>query len=129
MLKENSRGLKFDLLGFIALLTTFVSILLSFNLSTEEIVLSTGAFLIMIAAYIYFAFKETINQQSHEIKKIKEKLNIYREINEIKAKIELLMNMKKRGNADATEILIRIIQIAAIIFAGYIILKALGALR
>lgn len=36
--------------------------------------------------------------------------------------------MKKKGNVDLIEVLIRIIQIAGIIVAVYIIFKALGAL-
>jgi len=36
--------------------------------------------------------------------------------------------MKKRGKMQVLEVIIRLIQIIAIIFAGYIILKALGAI-
>ncbi len=60
--------------------------------------------------------------------KINEKINIYRDISDLKAKMDLLLNMKKRGQADFIEVIIRVIQIGAIIFSGYIILKALGAI-
>jgi len=65
-----------------------------------------------------------------ELNKLNEKINIYKDIFDLKAKVELLYfdKMKKRGQAMylPMDIIIRIIQIGAIIFAIYIILKALG---
>lgn len=129
MKDTNSLKFSFDILSFIALTITFISILFSFNLSIQEIVMSVGIFLIIIATYAYLSLKEIINRHAEEIKKMNEKINIYKDISDLKAKIEILMNyfkMKKRGQAQFTEVLIRIIQIGAIIFAVYIILKALG---
>ncbi len=65
-----------------------------------------------------------------EIKKINEKLNVHKDISDLKSKIEFLFNykMQKRGGTDLIEIFIRLIQIGAIIFAVYIILKAAGAI-
>lgn len=119
----------FDVLGFIALILTFISILLSINtLSVPEIFISIGIFMIIIATYVYLSFYSIINQHAEEIDKINRNINIYKEISDLKAKVDSLVNnqMKKRGQAQLVPILIRIIQIVAIIIAVYLILKALG---
>ncbi|MDE2217721.1 MAG: hypothetical protein KGJ87_11270 [Planctomycetota bacterium] len=132
-MEDKELKFRLDVMGLIGLILSFVSILLSFNLSTSDIAISTGIFLVMIAKYIYLSLNKIINKQGEEIKKINENFNIQGEISELKAKVDLLMNylphkMKnKRGRSgDITEILIRIIQILGIAFAFYIILKALN---
>tara|TARA_Y100000034_G_C6884879_1_gene406111 strand:- start:177 stop:458 length:282 start_codon:yes stop_codon:yes gene_type:complete len=92
-------------------------------------ILSLGVFLLTIASYLFLSIKTLINIQGKEIKKTNEKINIYKDIYDLKAKVDLLFNMKKRGNIDLTEILMRLIQIGAIVFAAYIILKSLGILQ
>lgn len=92
-------------------------------------IMSMGVFLIVIATYVYFSMRNVIESHTVEINKLNEKINIYKDISYLKAKIEILMNnskMKKRGQAQLTDTLIRIVQIAAIMFAVYIILKAIG---
>jgi hypothetical protein len=127
-MSNKNLDLKFDVLGIISLVLTFISILFSLKLSIENTILSVGVFLIIIATYLFIVIRNNIYEHAKEIEKINEKINIYRNISDLNAKVELLMNLKmgKRGNGDFVEIIIRIIQIAAIIFAGYIILKALG---
>ena len=50
-----NKGLDFELdtLGIISLTLTFISILLSINLSLNTIVLSVGVFSIIVATYMY----------------------------------------------------------------------------
>jgi len=129
MNNKNNLQFRFDTFGFIALVMTFVSILFSFNLSLSDIITATSVFLIILATYIYISFKDIINQHAQEISKINEKINIYKDISDLKVKLEFLMNslkMKKRGKGDLVEVFIRIVQIGAIIFATFIIFKALG---
>lgn len=119
----------FDVLGLIALALGFISVLFSFNLSLPDIIMSVGIFLVIIATYLYFSFRSVLNHQAIEIKKLKEKLNIYKDISDLRTKVEILFDnfkMKKKGQSIPIDLLIRIIQILAIIFAGYIILKSLG---
>jgi len=126
-MSKNGLEIDFDILGLIALFLTTISILFSFNLSIKDIVMSVGVFFILIASYAYLSFKNIISKHAKEINKINEKINIYKDISDLKAKVEVLFNkMEKRGQAQIIEILIRLIQIGAIVFAGYIILKALG---
>ncbi|MAG01754.1 hypothetical protein CMI42_00285 [Candidatus Pacearchaeota archaeon] len=128
-MKNNNLELRFDLFGFISLFLTFISLLFAFGLSLEFMILSLGVFLLTIASYLFLSIKTLINIQGKEIKKTNEKINIYKDIYDLKAKVDLLFNMKKRGNIDLTEILMRLIQIGAIVFAAYIILKSLGILQ
>ena len=124
---KNKLEFTFDTFGLIALIFTFISVLFSFNLSSSEVILAVGVFLIILATYVYLSFQMIINEHGKEIKKLNEKINIYKDIFDLRAKVDFLFNkMGKRGQAQVVEILIRIIQIAAIVFAGYIILKALG---
>jgi len=126
---DDKLKIKFDFFGFIALIFTFVSILFSIRLSFETTILSVGVFLIIIATYTFIILRETINKHGKEIHRLNEKINIHKDISDLKAKVDYLFNkMGKRGNGDLVEVFIRLIQIAAIIFAGYIILKAIGAL-
>jgi len=121
--------IKFDLLSFAALVLTFISIAFSLKLSSETTILAIGVFLIIIATYAFLIFKDTINSHAKEIKKLNEKINIYKDLSDLKARVDIIFhNMGKRGNTDVLEIFIRLIQIAAILFAGYIILKSLGAI-
>ena len=126
MMKKDTLEIKIDIISIIALILTIISLLLSFNISFNYFILSIAALFIMIASYIYIAFKNTISEHAIEIIKLKEKLNIQERISKVEARLDILANMKKRANGDIIEILIRIIQIGAIIFAGYIIIKALS---
>jgi len=126
---KNNLRFKFDTLSFVTLAMTLISILFSLKLAISETILAIGIFLIILAIYIYLNFKTTLNSHATEIGKLNEKINIYRDISDLKAKVKILFNketMKKRGQVDLTEVLIRIVQVLAILFAGYIILKALG---
>ena len=79
--------------------------------------------------YIINYFRRQIEEHEEEINKLNEKINIYKNIPDLKTKVEFLFSnkMNKRGQGNLVEVLIRAIQIGAIIFAGYIILKVLGA--
>ena len=85
---------------------------------------------LVLFIYIINYLKRTLEEHETEISKINEKINIYKDISYLKAKIESLENNKmgKRGQGAFIEIFIKLIQIGAIIFAGYIILKALGVI-
>lgn len=126
MINNDALEIRIDIISIIALILTIISLLLSFNLSLNYFILSIAALFIMIASYIYIAFKNIISKHAIEIIKLKEKLNIQERISRIEAKLDILTNMKKRANGDIIEILIRIIQIGAIVFAVFIILKALS---
>jgi hypothetical protein len=119
--------LEFYLLGFIGLMLAFISIIISINISQQEIMLAIGSFMIVLASYVYITLRGTMNKHAKEINKINEKINIHRDISDLKAKVEILFNkMEKRGQVQLADVLIRIIQIVGILIAGYIILKALG---
>lgn len=128
MKENNGLEMNIDILGIIALVFTIVSILVSFKLSVYDVILSVSIFLIILATSAYLSFRNVINKHAKEIKNIKEKLNIYKELAELRAKMDLLYNQKmnKKAQVNFVEILIRIIQIGAIIFAIYIVLKAFG---
>ena len=61
---------KFDLLSFIGLLLTILSVVLSYNLSFENTVLSIGIFLIVLSTYFFISMRDSINDQAREIKKM-----------------------------------------------------------
>lgn len=129
-MNQNNLGLKFDVFGLFALVLTFISILVSIaSLDFSEIIISIGIFLIIIATYVYLSFFNIINQHAKEIDAINEKINIHKDISELKAKVEFLFNnvqMKKRGQTQLIPVLIRVVQVVAILVAIYLILKALG---
>jgi len=79
---------------------------------------------VVLATYMYLTFHRIINHQGKEIKKLNEKINIYENLSDLKAKVDMLM--RKKGQSDIIEFLIKIIQIVAIVTAGFLILRALN---
>lgn len=121
-----------DITSFISILITLAALLFSINspeiFSRYSIPLMVILFLVLFI-YVINYFKIGIEEHEKEISKINEKINIYKDISDIKAKVELLFinnKMKKRGQSIPVDFIIKIIQIGAIIFAIYVILKALG---
>ena len=121
-MKDNK--LEWDWLGIAGIVITFISILVSINLSPQYFIIAVGIFLIIISTYIFNTIKNTINKNSEEINKLNEKINIWKDISELKAKVDFLM-MNKRGRGDFADILIRMIQIVGILAAFYLIFKAI----
>ncbi|MDP2947614.1 MAG: hypothetical protein Q8N88_05860 [Nanoarchaeota archaeon] len=109
-----------DTIGIIALVLTFISFLFSFNLSSSDITLSVSIFVLILVTYFYFTMRGIIDFHQVEIKRLNEKVNIYKDIAYLKAMVD------KRGQVIPLDILMRTIQIGAIVFAVYMILKAIG---
>jgi len=120
-----------DIISFISVLATFfalLSTLISPEIFNNYFITIIGVFILVLVLYLINYFKKDIERHEKEINKINDKLNIYKDISDLKANVGVLMNnlkIKKRGQAIPTDLIIKLIQIAAIIFAGYIILKAL----
>jgi hypothetical protein len=123
-----------DLLSFVSIITTLFALivaLISPEIAKIYLIPLIVILFIVLFLYIINYFRKQLEVHSKEIKKMNEKINIHRDISDLKAKVEILMkgpNMGKRGNADLVEIIIKVIQITAIAIAGFIILKALGVL-
>lgn len=86
-----------DALTLISLIATFVSIFISINvnLSFFEIIASISVFFTILALSLHIPFKRVLSRQSEAIKKLEEKINIYREIGELKARMNVLERSKK----------------------------------
>lgn len=122
----NPLEFKIDLLSAITIIVTIISIILSINLSPIYIVTSISILVLMFFAFIVLSFWVIQNRQALEIKKLNEKLNIHQELIDLKAKVTYLIDkMGKRGQMHPIELMIRLMQIIAIIISVFIILKAL----
>ncbi|MBS3076776.1 hypothetical protein J4233_00735 [Candidatus Pacearchaeota archaeon] len=122
-----------DVVSFLSILITFVAFVLTL-ISPDElgkyIIPLIVVFFVVLGVYVMNYLRKLTESQGIEIRKLNEKLNIYKEIGELRAKVDLIFNsqMEKRGKSDAVELIIRVIQIGAILFAAYIILKAINVL-
>ncbi len=122
-----------DIISFFSVIISFIALIATIILPeifNKYFVPMVIILFLVLFIYIINYFKRILEEHETEISKINEKINIYRDISYLKAKIEFLEKSKmgKKGQGDFIEILIKLIQIGAIIFAGYIILKALGVI-
>ncbi len=128
--KEDTIG--YDIISILSFFSTILAIIASLFypaiLQQYFWQIITIASLVTLTIIIMF-FKRNIEGNRKEVEKLKERMNIQDQLIDLKSKVEYLMQMKdKRGKEDFLEIIIRIIQIGAIIFAAYIIFKAFSSI-
>jgi len=78
------------LIGFL------ITIIIAF-ISRENIPIVVGIFLIILVARILDAQEDKIREMEERTKKNEERVNIYKELSEIKAELELLRRTRLRG--------------------------------
>ena len=78
------------LIGF--LITIIIAVI-----SRENIPIVVGIFLIILVARILDAQEDKIREMEERTKKNEERVNIYKELSEIKAELELLRRTRLRG--------------------------------
>ena len=126
-----------DFLSFVSIIITLIAIILS-ALSPEilsKFLIPLGVtVLVLLFVYIINYFKNNLEEHEKEINKLNENLNIHKEFSNLKAKVDMMFinfsNIRnKKGQAGGfIEIIIKIIQIAAIVFALYIIITAINGI-
>jgi len=122
----NELEFKADAFSVVAIVATIISIIISFNLPVIYLIISIASILFAFFTYVVLSFGIVQNRQGLEIKKLNEKLNIHKELIDLKAKVNYLIDkMGKKGQNDFAILLIRLIQIVLIGVAVFIILKGL----
>jgi len=122
-----------DIISFVAVLITFIALLVTLNfpeiLDKYFLPLLVILFLV-IFMYITNYFRMGIEEHEKELNKLNEKINIYKDISDLKSRVEFIFErMGKKGQNDIIELFIRLIQIGAIIFAGYVIIMVIVSLN
>lgn len=118
-----------DILGFISILITIFAVLLSlvFQSNSFEYLIPLIIVLgISGLAYIINYFRLGIEIHEKRLNKLDEKINIYKDISDLKAKVDLLFAQFKMNKRGQIEVIIKVIQIGAILVAGYFIITALN---
>lgn len=123
------KTLSYDIISILSFISTIIAIITSLlfpNILETYFWQIIAVTSLVVASVIINFFKKGIEDNTLEIRKLKERLDINNELIDLKAKVLYLLKMKdKRGKEDLLELIIRIIQIGAIIFTVYIIIKAI----